>query len=67
MQFIWWPEWRGIKFARFERGLARIYQWSLVLGWLEIRRWKYHVPGALTEAEKAEVRAAKAEWKHSSY
>lgn len=27
----------------------------------------YHVPGALTEAEKAEVRAAKAEWKHSSY
>jgi len=38
-QFVWWSEWKGFRFARFERGMAKIYAWSLVLGWLEVRKW----------------------------
>ncbi len=39
IQIVWWPEWRGFAFSRFERGLAKIYSWSLVLGFVELRRW----------------------------
>lgn len=40
MQFVWWfPDWKGFGFYRYERGMARIYRWSLVLGFVEVRRW----------------------------
>jgi hypothetical protein len=40
-QFIWWfPCWNGFHFTRFKLGLALIYEWSLMLGYVEIRKWR---------------------------
>jgi hypothetical protein len=39
MHIVWWPTWHGFDFYRFKRGMAKIYRWSLVLGFIEIRRW----------------------------
>ena len=39
-QFVWWwPEWRGVRFRRFEESWALIYRWSVTLGFVELRRW----------------------------
>lgn len=41
-QFIsWFPRWQWVAFIRFQHtGLARIYEWSLMLGCWEIRKWR---------------------------
>jgi len=40
-QFIWWPRWYGVRGRKqFTAGLALVYEWSLMLGWLEIRKWR---------------------------
>lgn len=35
---LWWPEWQGLGLHRWDGALARTYHWSLLLGWLELRR-----------------------------
>lgn len=55
-QFVsWYPEWIGLGKRRFFGYLARIYKWSICLGFWEIRRifnhdayedakkWKFYV------------------------
>jgi len=34
----WWPDWHGFRFHRWEGPLGNTYRWSLLLGWLELRR-----------------------------
>jgi len=34
----WWGEWQGFGFHRWEPPLDKTYVWSLLLGWLELRR-----------------------------
>ena len=38
---VWFPRWRGFGFRRTEKysGWACIYDWSLRLGWFELRKW----------------------------
>lgn len=41
-QFVWWglfSRWRWPRVHRWEGGLGLIYEYSLVIGPLEIRRW----------------------------
>lgn len=47
LQIVWWPIWRKATwvplahFTRFEEGgYSVIYKWAVMLGPLEIRRWK---------------------------
>jgi hypothetical protein len=36
---IWWfPDWQGVAWFRWQEPLDQTYTWSLVLGWLELRR-----------------------------
>jgi hypothetical protein len=36
---IWWfPDWQGVAVVRWQAPLDKTYRWSLVLGWLELRR-----------------------------
>jgi hypothetical protein len=37
----WFPRWRGFRFKRMElySSWACIYDWSLQLGWFEVRKW----------------------------
>jgi hypothetical protein len=35
---LWWPKWQGIGFHRWAEPLSRTYAWSVLLGWLEVRR-----------------------------
>lgn len=40
LQFVWWwPEWKGVGFYRWSGNWKTIYEWSIRLGWLEVRRW----------------------------
>lgn len=39
LQFVLWRDWQGFHFARASQGLALVYDWYAVLGWLEIRKW----------------------------
>jgi hypothetical protein len=41
-QFIsWFPSWQWVAFIRFKHtGLALIYEWSLMLGFWEVRKWR---------------------------
>lgn len=40
-QFVWWfPRWSRPRLHRWEGDLRKIYRYSLILGWLEIRRWE---------------------------
>jgi hypothetical protein len=38
-QLVFWPEWKGIQFIRFEGSRLSIYRWTLFLGVVELRRW----------------------------
>jgi hypothetical protein len=36
---VWWfPQWHGLGWHRWEAPLDQTYVWSLLLGWLELRR-----------------------------
>lgn len=35
----WFPYWHGIKFAHWQNDMRHIYDWSLILGFIEIRKW----------------------------
>jgi len=36
---IWWfPDWQGVSWFRWDAPLSNTYRWSLVLGFLELRR-----------------------------
>ena len=35
----WWPAWQGVGLLRPTDSLRVIYQWHLVLGFVEVRRW----------------------------
>jgi len=37
--FSWFPEYKGFHFGYFKNGMALIYKWSLILGFIEIRKW----------------------------
>ena len=37
----WWPEWKGLRLYRWEGNWALIYRWSLLLGFVEVRRWSF--------------------------
>jgi len=41
LQFVnWFPKWKGFAFGRWKGTYRYIYDWSLVLGFWEIRRWQ---------------------------
>jgi hypothetical protein len=35
----WFPEWKGLALGRWKGSMRFIYDWSLVLGFIEIRKW----------------------------
>jgi len=40
-QFVsWFPDWRGFGFYRDTHGQWRVYDWFLVVGFWEIRKWR---------------------------
>ena len=43
MQLVtWFPDWKGFKYTNFkETPLATIYHWSLLLGFIELRKWNH--------------------------
>lgn len=53
-QFVsWFPRWQGFGFHRYdpqETGLAMIYEWSLRLGWFEVRKWTAFCAGKRSAA-----------------
>lgn len=43
----WFPKWFGFRVIRFDpikTDLARIYNWFLVVGFFEIRKWRIPRP-----------------------
>jgi hypothetical protein len=34
----WWEEWQGLGFHRWTGPIANTYAWSILLGFLELRR-----------------------------
>lgn len=36
----WFPYWKGIRFFRWEDSMRFVYEWSIVLGFIEIRKWQ---------------------------
>lgn len=40
-QVVWWfPEWRGLGFHRWDGGANCMFRWSILLGFVELRRWR---------------------------
>lgn len=39
LQFVWWNKWQGIGIHKWEGAMSSIYRYSILLGFLEIRRW----------------------------
>ena len=57
MQLVWWPtprDWH-LAFIRDEDAMQLIYCWRLLLGPLEVRRWRHATP-ADVEAYNARKR-----------
>ena len=41
LQFVnWFPKWKGITFSHYKGNMYYICEWSLVLGFWEIRKWQ---------------------------
>ena len=35
----WYPDWKGFGKKKWKGGMAYVYEWSLLLGFIEIRKW----------------------------
>lgn len=35
----WFPKWIGFHYGKWEGGMSLVYEWSLGLGFIEIRKW----------------------------
>lgn len=39
-QVIFWREWKGLRWHRWQGKMGVLFRGSLILGWIEIRIWR---------------------------